>query len=76
MDEETEKSLAGLITRVIKNYNCMEEHFRCLEKDLADVRREMKNAAIMLRDKHVWRVKEVEDTLNDFIEKSELSEEA
>ncbi len=66
MDKDTEETLAGMIEKIIKRYNCMEEHITCLEKDIKEIRVEMRNAAILLRDKHPWRIDEVKKELEEF----------
>ena len=60
MDEQTEKALAGLIARMIKRYMVLEERMRSCEEDFKALRKDMRDAAIILRDKHSWRLEEVD----------------
>jgi len=74
MDEETEKILAGILENIIKRYECLESHMGCLENDIKTIRKEMKEAAILLRDKQSWRLEEVKKEVDGFIARIEKTD--
>ena len=74
MDEETEKALAGMIENMIKRYECLESHMECFENDIKTIRRDMKEAAILLRDKHTWRLEEIKKEIDEFTARIEKTD--
>ena len=71
MDEETEDRLKGIVRRLIDRYNSMEEHLQKLEEDVRLIRKDMRDAAIILRDKNTWRLEEMDKEIRAFAEKME-----
>ena len=71
MDEQTEKTLAGLIERIIKRYISLEEKMDSCTADFKALRKDMRDAALLLRDKHDWRLSEVDRELRKLDDRME-----
>ena len=69
MDEDTENRLKGIIRGIIERYNRMEGNLRELEEDVRLIRKDMRDAAILLRDKQTWRLEEIDEEIRAFAER-------
>jgi len=70
MDEQTERALAGIIERIIKRYAILEERMDLCKEDFKALKKDMRDAALLLRDKHTWRLEEVDREVRKLAGKS------
>jgi hypothetical protein len=66
MDVETEDRLKGILQRIISRYNSVEDRLAGLDEDVRLIRKDMREAAILLRDKQTWRLDEVDAEIRAF----------
>ncbi len=71
MDEATEDRLKGMLKRIIVRYDRMEGNLEALEEDVKLIRKDMLDAAILLRDKQTWRLEEIDREIGEFAERME-----
>ncbi|MCX6695327.1 MAG: hypothetical protein NTU61_03440 [Candidatus Altiarchaeota archaeon] len=75
VDEQTEKELAGLLERIIKRYTLLEEKTASCREDFKALNKDMRDAAIILRDKQSWRIEELNREISKFADKMESRQE-
>jgi len=71
MDEETERVLAGIIERIIKRYTALEEKIDSCKGEFKALNKDMRDAAIILRDKQTWRIQELDEEVKRFASRME-----